>query len=426
MPNVTYQILAPKQHLKVAFLGNVNNNWFLLCRLLLKESLYLPTLFVAKEEPYINQPKSDLADFDIDLSPWVERIGWLEMRLIRYFPNLSRTKTKLEKYDYCLLSSDYLPLAAVIDTPCIFFPSGADLTRLPFPRLDEQPRRPFTLKWFTRKLLGRNQSKGIINCKKITSSVFPPFAESLKSLGIPKADPKLTKTFLPLIMDLELFSTSMASEWPETIKVLRSSSNFIIFSPSRIIDVKNPVRIRVGSWKNTSALVHGFKIFLDSYAMTFPDFVRPKLIFIDRSYSPDVQRIKDLIEVLRLEKNVIWLRADRAEGFTRSQLKDLYSACDVVADDFGVGWFGGVALEGLAFNKDVITHVPDELMKSLYGSNPFSCCKEPSEIAQQLSRLYDLKISGSHEPNTRKWLEETQSPEALIKVFRQILEEVNS
>ena len=425
MPSKSDQILASKLQLKVAFLGNVNNNWFLLCRLLLKVPLYRPTLFVAKEEPYINQPKSDVPDFNIDLCPWVETIGWLEMRLIRYFPNLSRTKTKLKNFDYCLLSSDYLPLAKVIDTPCIFFPSGADLTRLPFPRLDEQPRKPFTLKWLARNLMGKNQRDGILNCKKITSSVFPPFAESLEMLGVHKTSSKLTNTYLPLIMDLELFSPSLCSEWPEAIRNLRNNSEFIIFSPSRIIDVINPTRIRVGSWKNTSALVHGFKIFLAKNALSFPRMIEPKLVFIDRSYSPDVQGIKDLIQTLSLEKNVIWLRADSAVGFTRSHLRHLYSACDVVADDFGVGWFGGVALEGLAFNKDVITYVPDKLMNSIYGSNPFSCCKEPEEIARQLSRLYDLKINDPSKPNTRKWLEETQNPEVLTRILGQILDEVN-
>jgi len=426
MASKSYQILPLKPQVRVAFLGNVNNNWFLLCRMLLKEALYHPTLFVGKEEPYINHPISDLPDFDIDSCTWVENIGWLEMRLIRYFPNLCKTKSKLRDYDYCLLSSDYLPLAKVIKVPCIFFPSGADLTRLPFPSLDEQLRKPFTLKWLTRKLMGKNQRDGILSCKKITSSVFPPFAESLERLGVHKNDPKLTKTYLPLIMDLDLFSPSLNSEWPEELKNLRKDSEFIVFSPSRIIDIVNPTRIRVGSWKNTSALVHGFKIFLNSCALTFSENIAPKLVFIDRSYSPDIQKIKDLIGNLDLEKNVIWLRADNSEGFTRNQLRHFYTACDVVADDFGVGWFGGVALEGLAFNKDVITHVPDKLMNSLFGSNPFSCCKEPNEIALQLSRLYDLNVNSVYIPNTREWLEETQNPEVLLKVFKQILDEVNS
>ena len=348
------------------------------------------------------------------------------MRLIRYFPRISSTGRKLESFDYCLLSSDYLPLANVINAPCIFIPTGADLTRLPFPKLDEFPKRPIFLKGFARRLMGRNQRNGIAACKKITSSVFPPFSDSLERLGIEKSSSKLAKTYLPLIMDLDLFSESFESEWPDYIKQLRSDSGFITFSPSRIIDEINPTRIRVGSWKNTSALVYGFKIFMEHHNQKTSLLKAPKLVFIDRTYSPDVEKIKNLVRELHLEEHVVWLSAANSLGFTRSQLRDLYSACDVVADDFGVGWFGGVALEALAFNKDVITYVPENLMVSIYGSNPFNVCKTPLEISQQLSKLYELKADGFSSSSGREWLQKVQGPDAILKRFNLLISEVNS
>jgi glycosyltransferase involved in cell wall biosynthesis len=254
--------------------------------------------------------------------------------------------------------------------------------------------------------------------------VFLPFSESLERLGINKNSQKLAKTFLPLVMDLELFSSSPELAWPNYVKQIRSNSEFVVFSPSRIIDEINPTRIRVGSWKNTSALVYGFKLFLDSCDLTAHGLSNPKLVFIDRSYSPDVKKIKDLVQKLYLEGNVVWLKAVNESGFTRSQLRDLYSACDVVADDFGVGWFGGVALEGLAFNKEVITYVPDDLMISIYGSNPFNVCRTPIEIAQQLSRLFETKATNPPNSSGREWLQKVQGAEAILRKFDLLIDEM--
>jgi hypothetical protein len=68
---------------------------------------------------------------------------------------------------------------------------------------------------------------------------------------------------------------------------------------------------------------------------------------IDRGASPDVDQAKDIVRQLGIEQYVQWLKGPHPYGFDRAELLPLYSVADVVVDEFGIGWFGSVVIEGL-------------------------------------------------------------------------------
>ena len=51
-------------------------------------------------------------------------------------------------------------------------------------------------------------------------------------------------------------------------------------------------------------------------------------------------------------------------------MRALYHRSDVVADEFGVGWFGYVTLEGLASSRPVLCHLDEQVMATMYPEHP--------------------------------------------------------
>jgi hypothetical protein len=62
----------------------------------------------------------------------------------------------------------------------------------------------------------------------------------------------------------------------------------------------------------------------------------------------------------------------------------------VVADDFGVGWFGCIIMESLSCNTLVITCVKNDDMLNILCSNFINAACYSHLIAQQLDVLYKL------------------------------------
>jgi glycosyltransferase involved in cell wall biosynthesis len=147
-------------------------------------------------------------------------------------------------------------------------------------------------------------------------------------------------------------------------------------------------------------------------------------VLIDRIYSPDIGLIKEEIEKYNLGDWVLWLKGSSSRGFTRSELQGIYSISSVVADDFGVGWFGGTALEGLAFELPVITHTDARVMQDIYGENPFLEAKTPEEIAKKLLDLYrNSNLAKEIGQNGHQWLLKNYSKEQIEFLLDQLLAE---
>jgi glycosyltransferase involved in cell wall biosynthesis len=323
------------------------------------------------------------------------------------------------KNDFYILSGEYISLAKYLNGRVIIFPTGADLTSYPFPDLDETLENNF-LKKILRRIFAINQRNGVKSADLLTFLPFAPYENAIrKILGSERS--KRSKVAFPLIISPGKFR-KISNVDRSSVDEKLANVNFIVFSPSRLVTIQSDSRVQQGLWKNSAALILGFSKFIAELSPI--DRTNVKLVLIDRIYSPDIGLIKEEIEKYNLGDWVLWLKGSSSRGFTRSELQGIYSISSVVADDFGVGWFGGTALEGLAFELPVITHTDARVMQDIYGENPFLEAKTPEEIAKKLLDLYrNSNLAKEIGQNGHQWLLKNYSKEQIEFLLDQLLAE---
>jgi glycosyltransferase involved in cell wall biosynthesis len=160
-------------------------------------------------------------------------------------------------------------------------------------------------------------------------------------------------------------------------------------------------------------LFKGFELFARSSEVS-----HPLLVLIDRTESPDIALARHMIDELKISEHVLWLRPPRRDGFTRSELISLYGASDVVVDEFGIGWFGSVALEALAMAKPLVAYVDEGIMSQMYPWHPFQSGQTPEDVAAILVRLAgDSSARQAIGDRGRVWMETFHSYTAVAPIY---------
>ncbi len=295
-------------------------------------------------------------------------------------------------------------LAPYLKTKTLFYVTGGDLTQLPFPsRFFHKFKNVFErIKW---EFFGFLQRRGIKHCTRILAQPFSPFTNALKELNIDES--KISKCYFPILIDTDSFANNANAmdDIDPLNKSLLNPFRFIIFHPSRINLDQSAGSVHSGQWKGNDNLLKGFSIFISKYNVYDACIAMPERIF-----SPDIPKAKQIITDLNLEKNIVWLQPPSPEGFPRKQLVNFYSAADVVADEFGIGWFGSIVIEGMSCNKPVFCYVDEKVMKQLYPWHPIVSAKEPEQIADLLAEFYfDNNKRIERGMLSRKWVEDFHS-----------------
>ena len=189
---------------------------------------------------------------------------------------------------------------------------------------------------------------------------------------------------------------------------IKTSFKKYIFCPSRIKTNDSSFMIDTGQWKNNSLLLEAFKVFRDNKGS---DDIG--LVFIDKQgegENVEQKEFKELISNYGLDNDVIWLTPQNPGGFTRYQLVSLYQECFAVADDFGVGWFGSIALEGLATGRPVFNFVDESAMSILYPWHPIISSNNAQRIAVEIEYLVSNEQAYKELcERSRGWIEEFHS-----------------
>lgn len=375
--------------LLIGLAGNMNNNLYALGESILRFTEHRPMLLVGDGEPYINHPEND------NLSEWV-RPKWIrglpktESRYLRYLPGASRALELLRSCDLVFLSGEYLSLASHLTMPTVFFATGADLTAFPFretyPTSNSLIRQLSLTNAALRSRHISNHVKGFNRVNVILAQPFSPYRNALALLGLHENDQRLLDPGFPIPLDTKLFAAKGADALLPQAAEIRASGDFLIFLPSRLISTPSRSRIETGSWKNPFVLFTAIRRLLEDVPSQERGAVR--LVAIDRVHSPDRDRVRQQLHEAGLHNNVSWIEAESAQGFSRYEMGHLYSAVDVVADDFGLGWYGSVAVEALANGKPVLTFVDSYVMGREYGISPFLSGRTTSEIYGHLRLMW--------------------------------------
>lgn len=397
--------------MKIAFYGNIANNFYVIGKALRKYSDIDVHLYLGDNIDMVQSPESEDPSIKNNYPSWIHKNKNWDISGALFFWRTNIVK-ELSKYDVVVLSGRGVILAALLKNKTVFFVTGSDLTLIPFYKrfnlLYAKDTNP--LKSLAGQILQRS---GIRRVKEIWTQPFSPFVNALNKLHI--KDDRIKSKYFPIIVDSKLFSMDPDAH-QSTDKNMRSILDhfkFVVFHPSRIMINAHPELQDAGQWKQNDLLMRAFARFIKE-----ENALDAVLVMPDRTASPDVDHAKALIKELAIEKNVLWIKADHPFGFTRHELIKFYSIADVVADDFGIGWFGSVVLEGFSIGKPVLSFVDEIVMQKLYPWHPFLSSNTEKGNAELLKKLYhDRDFAKQQGTLGRKWIEEFHSEDSASKKY---------
>jgi len=180
-------------------------------------------------------------------------------------------------------------------------------------------------------------------------------------------------------------------------------SDFVIFHPPRQHwDAK-----RDTSWEK------GNDIFIDGFAR----FVREACptagaVFVE--WGQMVKQSKELLAKHGIEKNVVWI-----EPQPTARMHAYIRACDVLADQFYIGSFGGTMPKGLLFGAPTLIYLNEAGLRwCLPELPPVVNARTPDDVFAALKRLHeDPDYARQVGDDSRNWYAKYHSSRVVADVF---------
>lgn len=398
--------------MRVAFYGNLCNNLFQIARALREQADIEAHLFLDVSHDMQMLPESDDPSLAGNYPYWIHQGNYRPYRT-RMVPWTSSLIPEFSKFDV-LFVSEYGPtFAQFVDRPSCFLSTGSDLTLNPFPiRSFLTVESPHLKTKLSRVAMAYWQRRGIQKSTEIWTQPFAPFGDALQELGVGRE--KIVPTAFPLVVDTKQFRDDPDKDSDRNrVAEFSKHYDFVLFHPSRLTIRSDSISKKTGTWKRNDALLRGFARFLSQN-----DASNAVLVMPDRHASLDADLARQIIADLGIQDQVLWLTPPRPAGFTRQEMVHLYAASDVVADDFGVGWFGSVVLEALSSSRPVISYVNEDVMQQMYAWHPILNARTEDEIAMQLTHIYlDREYGREMGQQGRKWIEMYHAPESASRLY---------
>jgi glycosyltransferase involved in cell wall biosynthesis len=409
----------------IHLMGNVNNNFLLLANIL-TEFLDNDIRIYLKKDVFMETPQHD---FYHDSK--YERITFVYVSNFRFFsikfmPFLAKYFFDINFSDIVIFSGDFVSLSTFLDASTIFYPTGYDLTRGPFLWSDFISSVKFMKMRNISKILKNINfviyqywhAKGIKQSKLLLSKCFLPFYYAYKELGVLQTD-RCVDAYLPWAISEDVFLHFRSSLSNDAISLINQDVDTIkVFMPARLFIAEVDELRPTGLWKNLGIAIEGFAEAYHRINSSLPLV----LYLIDRNSSPDISIARSKINQLKIDNAVRWLVPKDRRGFSRPEMMNLYGAMDIVMDDFGAGWFGGVALEALIAECIVINNVSPHLMTKLYGENPFYFATNSKDIANHIiyfaenpAEMHAAKLF------SREWINGHHSASDIYQAFLKVL-----
>ena len=320
------------------------------------------------------------------------------------FPKSSALAKLFNQFDVLVVSFLGPMFAYYSKRPYFFWSAGFDLTGIPFPIQARFDRKRGPLRDAAAFVLAYWQRKGIRGANEIWMTPNEPFTSALDSVGE-------EGQFFPLAHNENLFRPVESKE-----EGFSESKTLRIFHPSRIMMSEKKGSIDRGQTKHTDRLFKGF-------SQAISNGLDAELVLVEQMFSPDMNAAHKIIAELGIVDNVRWENSPNQNGFSWRELAALYKKSDVVADDFGgMGWYGGVALEGLMSGLPVMSDIDDEVMARMHGDDhPFINVLTPIEIEKALFKLTDQEYRDSVGRFSREWAVEAHGRKKVAELFIQRL-----
>ncbi|KZW98828.1 hypothetical protein JL49_20770 [Pseudoalteromonas luteoviolacea] len=358
--------------LKVACIGNMNNNMFNLVRYLRDFGVDAHLLLLDNETGHF-LPENDC--YNDSFREYTRELNWGDVYNLKHRESQDIRKS-LEGYDFyigCGTVPAYFEKAGInLD---MMVPYGSDLYALPFYRL-VHPKR--MRQYFS---FSRYQKKGLKRTKNILiDSANELFEGALKKVGF---ENNRINSGIPMIYEPEYSIDNMPNDkelfrFSEKLKEIRNNNKLVIFHHSRHVWVTKDDELAI---KNNDNLIRGL-------AKAVHEDGLKDIHLVTLEYGVDVEHSKRLIRELDLSDNITWLPT-----MSRKEIMRYISYADIVAGEFNHSWFSyGVVYEAMVMGKAIMHYRKDDLYVDEYPDPyPMLHAKTFEQIAQQLQFGYDNK-----------------------------------
>ncbi len=388
--------------MKVACIGNMNNNFFNLVRYLRDNHIDAELLLFNNDFDHFH-PSAD--SYNDEYKLYTKQLSWGDRRS---FIMLSRKKIveDLKGYDFiigCGLAPAFLRKAGrSLD---IFVPYGADIYDIPFFKITNFKRLIVSI------FVSRAQRLGIVNSRFINSfSTNPELEDLFLSLKIKakRLYSGVPMVYLPQYTDSNIKKYS--SEYSSRFNLIRKNNDFVVFHQSRLIwkNIPNPL-----SYKGNDKIIKGFADFVKANKS-----IKSCLILFE--YGSDVAETKKLIQDLNIENHIQW--------FPKLSRKDIMSGlycADICVGELGMSWLTyGVVYEALTMSKPFMGYREDHLYTDFYKElypmiNVFSETDVANSFFDYINNKVKYEAIGSE---GHKWLK-TYAIDNSIKEYIRIISE---
>lgn len=363
--------------IKVALIGNMNNNFFSLLRYLRDAGVHAD-LFLLNNEMSHFLPENDTWN----LSIYKKYIKTLRVGnpIIDFFKNKKRVVQEFGDYDF-LVGCDYTPyyLTKSNQRLDLFIPYGSDLYEFPFskPLLSDKSLKAIIIQGIRNFFVSGVQRSGILSAANVVCiDIIETYKVALNRLGLVSL-----KWAVPIVYnEAKPASIEAPDAFKDLIKKIESFE-FRVLSQSRQYWTSSMDNATRDDIKNNDLLIKGFADFLRES--------KSNACLILFSYGPDVENSKALIEKLGIAENVIWM-----PKMPRKWILYLISEyAHIGADQFKGGYFGGTGYEILACGKPLMNTVsiPADDFRKITGMDfpPVINVKSHNEICEALLHYFE-------------------------------------
>ncbi len=352
-----------KSAFRVACVGNMNNNSFVLARLLRRRGIDADCLRFPNEPGHFD-PLCDT--FDETELRFVRTLPWGDASdVFKFSP--AELRKDLEDYDFVigngLTPAFFARMGRQLD---IFSPYGSDLYETPFHSFWRHPRGYF---------VSRLQRQGIRAARLVHAETeYYNMGPSLKRIG-PRG--KILSIGLAAIDEDQYDPSAISKQYSKSkfypqFKSIRDSSHLMIYHQARHL-WKNP---EDGvTFKGTDRLLLGFAEFLRRHPES-------KATLVTFEYGQEVDESKKLISELGIDDSVVWMPL-----MDRKELMVGLSLCDIGTGEFHTSCLGaGVIFETLALAKPLMHYRVDSDFAHAYPTlYPILNASSPEDIHRHLS-----------------------------------------
>ena len=360
--------------MKIACIGNMNNNLFCVTRYL-RDQGFDAELLLLNTELNDFHPAAD--SYTDEFRTYTRRLDW---GTVGSFGLTGRRDIDddLRGYDF-VIGCGAAPafMHAIGRTLDIFAPYGSDIYELPVFRFRSYNNQSWLRPaWLKNQAYGfmfaKAQRQGIRRARSVV--LGDPAVRNFATKILPGR--KFPKCVLPVvyapIYNSEFIGkyTKMSSIYP-LIKEIRDRHDLVVFHHSRHIWRSSPDPY---SWKGNDKLVRGFAEFVKQ-----AKGANPCLVMCE--YGPDVSATKALVEDLGVGGRVYWMRKLR-----RKDIMLCLDLADVGIGELAMPWFiSGTILENLVLGKPMLNYWDNqpytEICPELYPMIPI---KTDDDIANAL------------------------------------------